>query len=104
MFYEYKAILQRVIDGDTVELTVDCGFKIFHDVTIRLNGVEAPELRDIGGEQAKQRVFDLLDGVSFTVRTYLTRNKTYKKSFTRYIGDIVFDDGSLLSQILNSKE
>ena len=26
--YTYKAIVERVVDGDTVDLLVDCGFNI----------------------------------------------------------------------------
>lgn len=42
--YTYKAQVSRVIDGDTVVLEIDLGFKIFHIMSCRLVGVNAPEL------------------------------------------------------------
>ena len=42
--YTYKAQVVRVIDGDTVILNIDLGFKIFHVMSCRLAGVNAPEL------------------------------------------------------------
>ena len=42
--YTYKAQVGRVIDGDTVVLEIDLGFNIFHVMSCRLLGVNAPEL------------------------------------------------------------
>ena len=41
--YTYKAQVARVIDGDTVVLEIDLGFKIFHVMSCRLAGINAPE-------------------------------------------------------------
>lgn len=43
--YEYKALLVRVIDGDTVDLSVDLGFHVTILQRCRLSGVNAPEVR-----------------------------------------------------------
>lgn len=42
--YTYKAKVGRVIDGDTVVMEIDLGFKIYHVMSCRLAGVNAPEL------------------------------------------------------------
>ena len=36
--YEYKAKLIRVVDGDTVDAMIDCGFSTFRKERIRLRG------------------------------------------------------------------
>lgn len=41
--YTYRATLDRVIDGDTVDLDVDLGFFVTVRVRVRLLGVNAPE-------------------------------------------------------------
>jgi len=41
--YTYDAVITRVVDGDTVDATVDLGFKIFRKIRIRLAGIDAPE-------------------------------------------------------------
>ena len=43
--YQYKAELIRVIDGDTVDAMIDCGFSTFKKERIRLYGINTPETR-----------------------------------------------------------
>lgn len=42
--YIYAAIVNRVVDGDTLDLTVDLGFNIKKDMRVRLHGVDTPEV------------------------------------------------------------
>lgn len=45
--YQYKAIISRVIDGDTAVLDVDLGFNIWlKDIHFRFYGINAPEKVD----------------------------------------------------------
>lgn len=41
--YEYKAIVDRVVDGDTVDFIVDLGFSVKIKIRTRLAGVDTPE-------------------------------------------------------------
>ena len=50
-FNTYKAYLERVVDGDTIRVTIDLGFATFHREIIRLRGIDAPE---IGGKEGKK--------------------------------------------------
>ena len=50
--YQYRAIVKKVVDGDTVDLLVDCGFNIMRKERIRFYGVDAWEVR---GEGARPR-------------------------------------------------
>jgi len=43
--YEYNAIIDRVIDGDTINCTVDLGFHTWKKITVRLEGIDTPECR-----------------------------------------------------------
>ena len=43
--YTYKAHVDRVVDGDTFDVTVDLGFRITTYQRLRLAGVETPEVR-----------------------------------------------------------
>ena len=45
MRYFYEAKVDRVIDGDTVDLVIDLGFDISYTARVRLHGVDTPELR-----------------------------------------------------------
>lgn len=45
VLYWYAATIKRIIDGDTVELTIDLGFGISKTDKFRLFGINAPETR-----------------------------------------------------------
>ncbi len=42
--YEYKARMIKVVDGDTMDFEIDLGFKIKHEIRIRLKDIDTPEL------------------------------------------------------------
>lgn len=52
--YQYKAKLTRVVDGDTVDALIDCGFSTFKKERIRLYGINAPESRTRDKEEKKR--------------------------------------------------
>ena len=43
--YIYKATCERVVDGDTIDATIDLGFDTWKKIRIRLVGLNAPETR-----------------------------------------------------------
>ena len=61
--YIYKATVTKVVDGDTVDLLVDCGFNIIRKERIRFYGVDAWETRGEERERglkAKEFVLNLI--------------------------------------------
>ena len=56
MIYIYKAEIIRVIDGDTFELFIDQGFQNFRKCTMRLYGIDAPEMRTKAGKAVQNEV------------------------------------------------
>lgn len=42
--YTYRASVVRIIDGDTVVLSCDLGMFVYHQTTVRLLGINAPEV------------------------------------------------------------
>jgi len=51
--YEYRAELVRIIDSDTVDIKVDLGLDITHEIQVRLMGINAPALNTAAGQRAK---------------------------------------------------
>ena len=50
--YEYKVTLDRVIDGDTVDVDIHLGFKVvLSKQRIRLHGIDTPESRTRNKEE-----------------------------------------------------
>ena len=41
--YEYNCEVTRVVDGDTVDVIIDCGFSILHKARVRMYGIDTPE-------------------------------------------------------------
>lgn len=101
--YTYRAICTRVIDGDTVQLTIDLGFRMTTEQRIRLLAVDTPELndRDVSKrDQAKiahARVEELLLGETVTIATQKA------DSFGRWLARIELPDGSDLGETLVSE-
>ena len=68
--YIYKAKLDRVVDGDTVDAMIDVGFDIWVKKRIRFMGLDAWESRTRDLEEkkkglaAKARVIELLEETS----------------------------------------
>ena len=52
--YEYSAAVLRVVDGDTVDMLIDCGFSTFRKERVRLYGIDAPESRTRDKEEKKR--------------------------------------------------
>jgi len=43
--YQYNAIIQKVVDGDTIEINIDLGLSAWvHNEKIRLYGIDTPEV------------------------------------------------------------
>lgn len=73
--YSYEAHVNRVIDGDTVDLDIDLGFRTkLHNVRCRLVGIDTPESRGTkkceAGLYAKAIVTDELTGKDVQIRSY----------------------------------
>ena len=52
--YEYNVVIQRWVDGDTVDVDIDLGFGVWlNDQRVRLAGINAPESRTRDLEEKK---------------------------------------------------
>lgn len=81
--YEYKAIVKYVHDGDTVTLDIDQGFDVWHhNMHIRMQGINAPELRV--GQTPGYEARDFLQSVLPVGMVVLVR--TNKDSVDKYGG------------------
>lgn len=93
--YMYKCIVDRVIDGDTIDVTIDLGFNVLHKTRIRLNAIQTPETRTrdleekAKGMAAKARLIELVE--QHRGATYIESVKGARGSFGRYLGTLYFN-------------
>ena len=94
--YEYNAIMENVVDGDTVDMRIDLGFSVWVMERCRLLEIDTPEsrTRDIRekkfGKLATQRVKELLlEGSKYTVKTQFDS----KGKFGRTMVDVHLPNG-----------
>jgi len=64
--YEYNAVLDRVVDGDTIDVNIDLGFNVWKKIRVRMEGINTPESRTRDLEEkklglaAKDRLVEIL--------------------------------------------
>jgi micrococcal nuclease len=90
--YHYRAEVLRVVDGDTFEAMVDRGDSIWSKKTIRILGIDAPEMKGpskAAGQQARN--FLALHLASFGNRLIIKTQKA--DSFGRSLADCWTSDG-----------
>lgn len=93
--YTYQGALLSIHDGDTITMRLDLGHRIWHDVTVRLAGLDAPELRTPEGDAAKIWVttwFATYHG-PYIVHTIKDRSDKYG----RLLATVVAEDGHSLT-------
>lgn len=88
--YRYRAVLVRVIDGDTLEVDIDLGlFTWVRRQSLRLANVWAPELDAATGIAFRDRVAAHLPvGTPLVIETHKNRRQDDVRSFTRWVADV----------------
>jgi micrococcal nuclease len=100
----YKCVIQRIVDGDTVDVNIDLGFGIWlYKERVRVAGIDTPEKRTrdkvekIFGLAATAKAHTLIpEGSDCIIRT--RRDKAGK--YGRTMGDFVLEDGRLYTDIM----
>jgi micrococcal nuclease len=95
--YIYKAKLERVVDGDTVDALIDLGFDTWVKKRIRYKGIDTWESRtkDLDekklGLAAKERNKELLESVSSKPGYFRLRSHGVGK-YGRVLGELFIKD------------
>ena len=105
--YEYKCKVNKVIDGDTVDVDIDLGLGVvLTDERVRVMGIDTPESRTrnkvekLFGLASKARLKELLSK-HCVLKTEINKNgEDMKGKFGRVLGDFVAADGRMITDIL----
>jgi len=89
--YVYRAIVTEVYDGDTITVDIDLGFGVWmRDQTLRLYGIDTPELRKEEKEhglKVRDYVRDLILGKEVTIESF----KGKKGKYGRWLATVFYD-------------
>tara|TARA_R100001086_G_scaffold12625_1_gene6582 strand:- start:101 stop:475 length:375 start_codon:yes stop_codon:yes gene_type:complete len=79
--FDYPCKVTRVVDGDTIDVNIDLGFKIWHRARVRMLGIDTPESRTRNlaekamGLASKARLKEMLKGKSVTIECTKAKGK-----------------------------
>lgn len=69
--FVYHGTVDRVVDGDTIDVELDLGFNVKIKLRTRLFGLNAPELSTVEGKALRGELMAMLPrGEPIVVRTY----------------------------------
>jgi len=101
--YEYACKVERVVDGDTVDVVLNLGFDIMYKSRVRLYGIDTPESRTRNldekarGKMAGAFLKNKIDsGEKVVIQTKL---KDSRGKFGRVLGNIIVD-GININQLM----
>lgn len=104
---EYDVTVIKVVDGDTVDVDIDLGFKIqLKDERVRIMGIDTPESRTsdkvekLFGLAAKERLYSLLEKDAKLITSEDKDGIDMKGKFGRILGDFRAADGRLVTEIM----
>jgi len=98
--YTYKCRINKVLDGDTVEIDLDLGFNTtLANQKVRLLGIDTPESRTANKEEkprgllSKKKLQEKL-AVGSWVKIITHKNDNNDDKFGRILGEFVLEDGT----------
>lgn len=99
--YHYRAFVKRVYDGDTITVDLDLGFFTWIKAqTIRLAGIDAPEIR------GEERPLGLISGMALRGKilnkeVVIVTDKDRKGKYGRWLGTVYLEGENINSWLLN---
>ena len=97
--YKYEAKVERIVDGDTIDVIIDLGFKITTNQRIRLEGINTPETYNVKkdseehkkGMAAKNFVIQRIEANN---NEAIIETSKYTGKYGRYIGVVWLADNT----------
>ena len=96
--YEYNAKVTHVVDGDTIDLSIDLGFDIWYNSRVRFLGIDTPESRTRDLEEKKRGAEHEADLIIQEARM---KANSEMSDYTAKVKDLKSEIHSLEKQKLN---
>lgn len=92
--YEYKCYVSRIIDGDSLEASIDLGFGIMFNSKVRLYGIDTPESRTRDEDEKARGLLAkqyLESKINSAKQVIIQTEKDAKGKFGRVLGKLFVD-------------
>ena len=93
--YEFSCVVERIVDGDTIDVILDLGFDILYKSRVRLYGIDTPESRTRNlDEKARGKLASafLENAINKAEQVIIrTELKDSRGKFGRVLGTVVCD-------------
>ena len=73
--FQYQATVVNVVDGDTLDVTIDLGFRMTTTQRVRLYGLDTPERGQPNHDKAAAMLAGLVGGQTVTARSIKPADK-----------------------------
>jgi len=91
--FQYSAVVMRVVDGDTLRLNLDLGFKVHIEEIVRLARINAPETVEWSAKGLSDPARSYIEGAT-PPGAMVVANVTKPDKFGRWLADILYLPGS----------
>lgn len=95
--YVYKGVVTYVVDGDTIDVEIDLGFKISTKQRLRLARIDTPERGQEGYQEAK----DFVTNCVLNKEVLINTEKVSK--FGYYLAEVIVQAKNLSDMLLDGK-
>jgi micrococcal nuclease len=97
--YVYKGNVQKVVDGDTIDVLIDLGFKIYIKERLRIARIDTAELSSKDPETVKMAIAarDFLVAHLVGMDVIILTSKSDK--YGRYIAEVIYVDNGIEKNI-----
>lgn len=87
----HTGIITHIVDGDTLDVSIDLGFNVSISIRVRLRNVNACELKDKDIEKAKKAI-EAKEYLEKFVYKSVTIIDHGKDPYGRYVCDVIGDE------------
>lgn len=96
--FTFKAVIERVVDGDTLRVKVDLGFDLWTRQYLRLRGIDCPEMDTPEGRRAKAFIENEVKDAPYVMIT-----STRSDKYDRYLADLWVGKTFINQKLLDKK-
>lgn len=99
--YIYSCYVTKVYDGDTITVDIDLGLNVtMKDQTLRLYGIDTPELRGSEKEEGL-KVRDWLRELIIEKKVIIRTHKDSKGKYGRWLAEVFYNGENLNEKMLS---